>query len=139
MRFGTAIFPTDDTPPPGELGRIVEERGFDSLFVTEHTPVPADHAPHPDDDELPRRYTRILDPFVTLAAVAEATTTLRLGFGVSLFVQRDPITPAKEVASLDCISGGRVDFGVGAGWNRPEVENHGTPFDRRFVAERFRA
>ncbi len=132
MRFGTGIFATDDTPPPGELGRIVEERGFDSLFLTEHTHIPVDHTPYPGGGELPRRYKRILDPFVALAAMAEATTTLRLGTGISLIIQRDPITTAKEVASLDWISGGRVDLGVGAGWNRPEVENHGTPWDRRF-------
>src|SRR5215212_3045798 len=138
MRFGTGIFLTDDTPPPGVVGRIVEERGFDSLFVTEHTHIPVDHTPYPDGRELPRRYRRILDPFVALAAVAEATTTLRLGTGISLVIQRDPITMAKEVASLDWISGGRVDLGVGAGWNRPEVENHGTRFDRRFGVMRER-
>jgi probable F420-dependent oxidoreductase len=138
MRFGTGIFLTDDTPPPGDVGRIVEERGFDSLFVTEHTHIPVEHTPYPGGGDLPRRYKRILDPFVALAAVAEATTTLRLGTGISLLIQRDPIVTAKEVASLDWISGGRVDLGVGAGWNRPEVENHGTPWDNRFRVMRER-
>ena len=138
MRFGTGIFLTDDTPPPGDVGRIVEERGFESIFVTEHTHIPAEHTPYPGGGELPRRYRRILDPFVALAAIAEATTTLRLGTGISLIIQRDPIVTAKEVASLDWLSGGRVDLGVGAGWNRPEVENHGTPWDNRFRVMRER-
>lgn len=138
MRFGLSIFATDTTMPPGDLGRLAEQRGFASLFLPEHTHIPVDHAPYPAGGELPERYKRSLDPFVALAAVAGATTTLRLGFGICLLVQRDPIITAKAVASLDWISGGRVDFGIGAGWNRPEIEHHGTPFDRRFKVMRER-
>ena len=136
MRFGIGFFATDETVKPGELGRMVEERGLDSIFVTEHTHIPVDHTPHPGGGDLPGFYRRTLDPFVTLAAIAEATTRIRLGFGISLVVQHDPLTTAKAVASLDWLSGGRVDFGVGAGWNEPEVANHGTPFDRRFKVMR---
>jgi len=89
--------------------------------------------------EVERKYYRSLDPFVTLTAAAAATTTLRLGFGIMLLPQRDPITTAKAVASLDVVSGGRVEVGLGAGWNVPEIENHGTPFDRRFGVMRERA
>lgn len=132
MRFGLGIFATDETTPPGDLGRLAEQRGFDALLLTEHTHMPVDHLPYPGGGELPRPYKRCLDPFVALAAVAEATTSLKLGFGISLVIQRDPITTAKEVATLDWLSGGRVLFGVGAGWNRPEIENHGYPFEGRF-------
>ena len=136
MRFGLSMFVTDETMRPGDVGRLAEERGFASLFVPEHTHMPLDYTRR--DVELARHYTRSLDPFVVLTAVAEATTTLRLGFGICLLIQRDPITTAKAVASLDWLSGGRVDFGIGAGWNRPEVEHHGTPFDRRFGVMRER-
>src|SRR3954452_9856377 len=132
MRFGLSIFVTDETMRPGDLGRLAEDRGFASLFVPEHTHIPLSHPEPPAGGELARHYKRSLDPFVVLSAVAEATTSLRLGFGICLIIQRDPITTAKAVASLDWLSGGRVDFGVGAGWNRPEIEHHGTPFDRRF-------
>lgn len=138
MRFGLAIFPTDETIHPAALGRLAEERGFDSLFFPEHTHMPLDHSPYPSGGDVPPRYKRSLDPFVALAAVAEATERLRLGFGICLLVQRDPIITAKEVATLDWLSGGRVELGIGAGWNRPEVENHGTPFDRRFGVMRER-
>jgi probable F420-dependent oxidoreductase len=132
MRIGAAIFITDRTVGPVELGRIVEERGLASLFVTEHTHMPVDHTPHPSGKPLAEGYKRSLDPFVALSAVAATTTTLRVGFGVCLVDQRDPIVTAKAVASLDLVSGGRVDFGVGAGWNRPELEHHGRPFENRF-------
>src|SRR4051812_12672311 len=132
MRIGAGIFITDRTVGPVELGRIVEERGLASLFVTEHTHMPVDHTPHPSDKPLAEGYKRSLDPFVALSAVAATTSTLRVGFGVCLVNQRDPIVTAKAVASLDLVSGGRVDFGVGAGWNRPELEQHGRPFDNRF-------
>jgi probable F420-dependent oxidoreductase len=110
------------TPP--ELGRAVEERGFDSLFYTEHTHIPL--ATRRRDGGPARDYAKTYDPFVALAAAAAATRTLLLGTGVCLVTQRDPITTAKEVASLDQISGGRFLFGVGAGWNRLELANHGT-------------
>jgi probable F420-dependent oxidoreductase len=125
--FGISIFVTDETTRPGELGRLVEERGFDALFVPEHPHMPRDTV-----REVGRHYYRSLDPFVSLTAAAATTTRLRLGFGILLLAQRDPITTAKAIASLDVVSDGRVEVGVGAGWNVPEIENHGTPFERRF-------
>jgi probable F420-dependent oxidoreductase len=118
---------TDETTAPGDLGRLVEERGFGALFVPEHP-----HMPHDTIRDVDRKYYRALDPFVTLTAAAATTTRLRLGFGILLLAQRDPITTAKAIASLDHVSGGRVEVGLGAGWNVPEIENHGTPFERRF-------
>jgi probable F420-dependent oxidoreductase len=132
--FGIATFVTDETPTPGEIGRLVEERGFGSLFVAEHPHMPRDTV-----RDVERKYYRSLDPFVTLTAAAATTTTLRLGFGIMLLPQRDPITTAKAVASLDVVSGGRVEVGLGAGWNVPEIENHGTPFGQRFGVMRERA
>jgi probable F420-dependent oxidoreductase len=132
--FGISTFVTDETPTPQEFGRLVEERGFDSLFVAEHTHMPRDTV-----RDVERKYYRSLDPFVVLTAAAAVTTTLRLGFGIMLLPQRDPITTAKAIASLDYVSGGRVEVGLGAGWNVPEIENHGTPFDQRFGVMRERA
>src|SRR5919107_3742093 len=132
MRFGLSIFLTDETIGPAEMGGLAEERGFDSLWLPEHTHMPLDHSPYPSGGDVPRHYLRTLDPFVALTAAAAATDTLLLGFGISPITQRHPIVTAKEVATLDRLSGGRVLFGVGAGWNRAEVENHGTPFERRF-------
>jgi probable F420-dependent oxidoreductase len=138
MRFGLSIFLTDETIGPADMARLAEERGFDSLWLPEHTHMPVDHSPYPSGGDVPRHYLRTLDPFVALAAAAAATERLLLGFGICLITQRDPIVTAKEVATLDHVSGGRVMFGVGAGWNRPEVEHHGTPFDRRFGVMRER-
>ncbi len=133
MQTGVAIFLTDETIGPAEVARLAEERGFDALFLPEHTHIPRSRqTPWPGGGDLPRHYWRSLDPFVALTAAAAATTRLRLGTGVALVIQRDPIVLAKEVATLDHLSGGRVEFGVGAGWNRDEIENHGTPYDRRF-------
>jgi probable F420-dependent oxidoreductase len=127
MEFGISTFVTDEGIAPGALSREIEERGFDSLFVAEHTHIPLSRkSPWPRGGELPRKYYRTLDPFVTLTAAAAATERLLLGTGVTLVVERDPIITAKEVASLDLVSGGRVIFGVGVGWNREEMENHGT-------------
>jgi len=131
--FGISYFATDETIEPPEMGRMCEERGFESLFVTEHTHIPASReTPWPAGDELPREYWRTYDPFVALTAIAAATETLRVGTAICLVVQRDPIITAKEVASVDRLSGGRMIFGVGAGWNREEMANHGTDPDRRF-------
>lgn len=138
MRFGLSIFLTDETIAPVEMGRLAERRGFDSLWLPEHTHMPLDHSPLPSGGDPPRHYRRTLDPFVALTAVAAATETLLLGFGICLITQRDPIVTAKQVATLDRVSGGRVRFGVGAGWNRAEVEHHGTPFERRFGVMRER-
>jgi probable F420-dependent oxidoreductase len=133
MEFGTAIFVTDETIRPDAVARLSEERGFGSLFFPEHTHIPwSRESPWRGGGELPRHYWRCLDPFVALTAAAAATTTLRVGTGILLVIQRDPITTAKEVATLDWLSGGRFEFGVGAGWNREEIENQGTPFPRRF-------
>ena len=142
MKFGTAFFPTAEAMPPGELGRLVEERGHESLFFAEHTHIPASRrSPWPAGGELPPKYARTYDPFVACTAVAAATTRLRVGTGICLVIERDPITTAKEVASVDRLSGGRFEFGVGAGWNREEMENHGTdPRTRmRLFAERTEA
>jgi probable F420-dependent oxidoreductase len=139
MKFGLAIFPTDDTPPPAELGRMAEERGFESLLFPEHTHIPASRAtPYPGGGELPPEYSRVYDPFVALAAAAAATTELRIGTGICLVIERDPIVTAKEVATLDHISGGRFLFGVGAGWNVEEMRNHGTDPSQRFGVMRER-
>jgi probable F420-dependent oxidoreductase len=134
VEFGISIFVTDEMPPPGEVGRLVEERGFGAMFVAEHPHMPRDTV-----REVERKYYRSLDPFVTLTAAAATTTALRLGFGIMLLPQRDPITTAKAIASLDVVSGGRVEVGLGAGWNVPEIENHGTPFGQRFGVMRERA
>ncbi|WP_131738605.1 LLM class F420-dependent oxidoreductase [Actinomadura roseirufa] len=127
MKFGVSTFVTDDGIAPAPLGRALEERGFASLFVAEHSHIPVRReSPWPGGDELPRRYYRTLDPFVALTAAATVTERLRVGTGIALVVQRDPIHLAKEIASLDVVSGGRAALGVGAGWNREEMRNHGT-------------
>ncbi|MEW2504594.1 LLM class F420-dependent oxidoreductase [Amycolatopsis sp. CA-161197] len=132
MKFGIFSFVTDEGIRPDALARGVEERGFDSLFVGEHSHIPADRqSPYPAGGELPRMYYRMYDPFVALTAAASVTSTLLLGTGVALLAQRDPIQTAKEVASLDHLSGGRVVFGVGAGWNLEEMRDHGTDPDTR--------
>jgi len=131
--FGLTTFPTDTTVGPGELGRAAEEAGFQALLFAEHTHIPVSReTARPGGGDLPQKYWHTLDPFVACTAVATATTTLRMGTGICLVVERDPITTAKEVASVDMISGGRFEFGVGAGWNREEMHNHGTDPDTRF-------
>ena len=142
MDFGIGYFPTHDAVSPGAFARLVEEHGHESLFFAEHTHIPASRAtPTPGGGELPRKYSHTYDLFVALTAAAEATSTLRVGSGICLVVERDPITTAKEVASVDHLSGGRFEFGVGAGWNREEMANHGTdPRTRmRLMAERIEA
>jgi probable F420-dependent oxidoreductase len=127
MKFGVATFITDDGIRPDVLGRALEERGFNSLFIAEHSHIPVSReSPWPEGGELPRRYYRTLDPFVALTAVAAVTTRLVLGTGIALLPQRDVIHTAKQVASLDVVSDGRFAFGVGVGWNREEMRNHGT-------------
>ena len=127
MKFGITMFPTDYAIAPAELGREVEARGFESLFFPEHTHIPVSRlSPWPGGPELPEEYKHTYDPFVALSAVAAATERLRIGTGICLVVERDPITTAKEVASIDVLSGGRFMFGVGAGWNREEMADHGT-------------
>ena len=130
MEFGAAIFFTDYAMGPVELGRALEERGFESLWGPEHSHIPLSRqSPFPQGGDLPKKYYDVMDPFVTLAAAA-ATTRLKVGTGICLVVQRDPIQTAKQVASLDQISGGRFLFGIGAGWNAEEMADHG-PCSRR--------
>ncbi|MGH9087831.1 MAG: LLM class F420-dependent oxidoreductase [Acidimicrobiales bacterium] len=127
MDLGHTMFPTDYAIGPVALGRAIEERGFESLFLPEHTHIPTTRqSPWPGGSELPNEYRHTHDPFVALAAVAATTERLRLGTGICLVVQRDPLVLAKEVASLDVLSGGRFLLGVGLGWNREEMTNHGT-------------
>jgi probable F420-dependent oxidoreductase len=127
VEFGIGYFPTHDALSPGAVARLVEEHGHDSLFFAEHTHIPASRdSPYPGGGDLPRKYSHTYDLFVALTAAAEATSSLRVGSGICLVVERDPIVTAKEVASIDHLSGGRFEFGVGAGWNREEMRNHGT-------------
>jgi probable F420-dependent oxidoreductase len=133
MEFGVTMFPTDFSMGAAELAIAVEERGLDALFIPDHSHIPASRqSPFRIGDELPADYYRNVDMFIALAAAAAGTERIRLGTGVCLVIERDPITLAKEVASLDYISKGRVDFGIGGGWNREEMENHGTDWTRRF-------
>ncbi|HEY7619872.1 MAG TPA: LLM class F420-dependent oxidoreductase [Solirubrobacteraceae bacterium] len=140
MQFGLSMFVTDETIAPIELGRAAEEAGFDALFIPEHTHIPASReSPWSGGPELPREYWHTYDPFVALAAIAATTERLRLGTGIALIVERDPITLAKEAASLDVVSGGRFELGIGAGWNLEEMRNHGTDPAQRFRVMRERA
>jgi probable F420-dependent oxidoreductase len=139
VKYGVVIFATDYSIDPVTLGKACEERGFDSLWFPEHTHIPASRkTPWPGGADLPKDYWHTLDPFVGLSAVAAVTSKLKLGTGICLVVERDPITLAKEIASLDHISDGRVLFGVGGGWNREEMEDHGTDPNRRWKVMRER-
>ncbi len=139
MDVGVFYFPTDYGITPGELGRALEERGFESLFVCEHTHIPVSRrTPFPGGGDLPKRYSHTYDPFVALSFAAAETRRLRLGTGICLVTERDPINTAKNVASLDRLSGGRFLFGIGGGWNAEEMENHGTRFETRFKLMRER-
>jgi probable F420-dependent oxidoreductase len=140
--IGVLTFVTDEGIGPVELGAGLEERGFESLFLAEHSHIPVNaQTPYPLGGPIPRKYYRPLDPFVALTAAAVATETLVLGTGIALMPQRDPILTAKDVASLDVVSEGRFRFGVGVGWLREEIANHGVdPKVRgRVVEERLRA
>lgn len=138
MRFGIALFPTDQAITITELATAVEERGYDSLWVAEHTHIPVDHTPHPSGGPLDVWYKRTLDPFVALTAAATVTTRLLVGTGICLVVQHDPIDVAKQTASLDHLSGGRLLFGIGGGWNRTEMADHGTAYETRWSLMRER-
>jgi probable F420-dependent oxidoreductase len=139
MQIGAFIFPTEYSIRIDELARALEERGFESLFVTEHTHIPASRrTPWPGGGTLPKEYAHTLDPFIGLMAAAAATSRLRVGTGICLVIEHDPIVLAKVVASLDLLSNGRVLFGVGAGWNAEEMEHHGTAFPTRFRVMRER-
>jgi probable F420-dependent oxidoreductase len=133
MQLGVFYFPTEYGIEISELARALEQRGFESLFLCEHTHIPVSRrTPFPSGGELPKRYSHTHDPFVALAFAAAATKTLRLGTGICLIIERDPIVTAKSIVSLDHVSKGRFVFGVGGGWNAEEMENHGTAFDTRF-------
>jgi len=133
MDIGLSIFATDYAIRIDELAREAEARGFESLWVPEHTHIPTSRAtPFPAGGELPKHYWHTYDPFVSLMAAAAATEKLKVGTGICLVIERDTITTAKAVASLDALSGGRFLFGVGGGWNREEMENHGTTYSTRF-------
>ncbi len=139
MKYGVTMFPTDYSIGPAELARAVEDRGFESLFFPEHTHIPASRrTPWPAGAELPKEYSHTLDPFVALTAAAMATERLLVGTGICLVIERDPITLAKEVASLDLVSKGRFLFGIGGGWNLEEMENHGTDPEQRWKVLRER-
>jgi probable F420-dependent oxidoreductase len=139
MRHGVTMFVTDRSMSAAALARAVEERGLDSLYLPEHTHIPVSRkTPYPMGGELPDQYKRTLDPFVALATAAAVTSRIRLGTGVCLVAQRDPIVTAKEVASLDVVSGGRFVFGIGVGWNEDELENHGVAFRQRRAVVRER-
>ena len=133
MDFGACMFPTDYAVAPGELAQMLEQRGFESLLFPEHTHIPVSReTPYPGGGDLPQEYWHTHDPFVSSMAAAAATQRLRVGTGICLVVERDPIATAKAAASVDMLSGGRFLFGVGAGWNVEEMRNHGTDPARRF-------
>jgi probable F420-dependent oxidoreductase len=127
MDFGVGYFPTHDGIGPGAVAKLTEDHGFESLFFAEHSHIPASReSPYPGGGPIPRKYYNCYDLFVALTAAALATSRLRVGSGICLVIQRDPIHMAKETASIDHLSGGRLEFGVGAGWNREEMSEHGT-------------
>lgn len=133
MHLGVALFATDLVTDVRDVARAAEDAGFESLFVAEHTHIPTSRrTPYPMGGELPDEYSRTLDPFLALTAAAAVTERLRLGTGVCLAVERDPIVTAKVVSSLDVLSGGRVILGVGAGWNVEELADHGVEFSDRW-------
>ena len=139
MELGVFIIDTDYSMSIEELARALEDRGFASLFVPEHTHIPVSRkSPWPGGGDLPKEYAHTLDPFISLSFAAAATTNLKLGTGISLIPQRDPIVTAKVVASLDMMSKGRITLGIGGGWNIEEMESHGATYKTRFKLMRER-
>jgi len=133
VKFGVAIFPTDYAISMSELAPAAEELGFESLWVAEHSHIPTSRlSSWPGGAELPKHYWHTMDPFIALTVAALASKTIRVATGICLLIQRDPIHTAKEVASLDHVSNGRFIFGIGGGWNREEMEDHGTNFSTRW-------
>lgn len=133
MKLGIEMFATEYAIRPDDLARACEERGFESVWFPEHTHIPASRrTPFPGGGDLPKEYWHTHDLFVAMMAAAAATKTIKIGSGICLAMERDPITMAKEVASVDQLSNGRVLFGIGGGWNQEEMENHGTPFKKRW-------
>lgn len=137
MKFGISMFPTDISAGPGEVAAAAEERGFDAFWVSEHSHMPLS-TEFPMGDSVPREYSSMLDPFVALAIAASATSRIKLGTAIVILPQHDPINCAKAVATLDLVSNGRMLFGIGAGWNEPELINHGTDPATRFKLMRER-
>ncbi len=139
MHIGLTMFPTDYAIQPHDLAREAEARGFESLWLPEHSHIPTSRkSPWPGGPELPKYYTESYDPFVSLAAAAAVTKTIKLATGICLVIERDPIHTAKEVSTVDRLSSGRFLFGIGAGWNAEEMADHGTAFDTRFKLMRER-
>lgn len=137
MKIGAYMFATDYNIDIVELATAMEERGFESLFVPEHTHIPSSRlTPWPGGDDLPKMYIHTHDPMVSLAFAAAATKNLKIGTGICLVPQHDPIVLAKSIASLDMLSGGRFIFGIGGGWNVDEMENHGVAYKTRFAQMR---
>src|SRR5215470_9190859 len=133
MKLGIEMFATDYAIRPDDLARETEARGFESLWFPEHTHIPASRrSPYPGGGDLPQEYWHSHDPFVALMAAAAATKNLKVATGICLIIERDPITTAKSVASLDVLSNGRFLLGIGGGWNAEEMEHHGTDFKTRF-------
>jgi probable F420-dependent oxidoreductase len=133
MKYGVSMFATDYAIRPDELAAAAEEREFESIFLPEHTHIPTSRrSPWPAGGELPKEYWHTHDLFVALTAAAAATRKIKIGSGICLLIERDPITTANEVASLDFLSRGRLIFGIGGGWNAEEMENHGTNFKTRW-------
>jgi probable F420-dependent oxidoreductase len=133
MKYGVVIFQTDYAIGPDEIAREAEDRGFESIFFVEHTHIPASRrTPYPLGGELPREYSHTMDLFVALTTAAAATRKIKVGSGICLVIEHDPIVLAKQVASLDMASRGRLIFGIGGGWNVEEMENHGTAFKSRW-------
>jgi probable F420-dependent oxidoreductase len=133
VKFGVAIFPTEYAISPAELAPAAEHLGFESLWVAEHSHIPTSRqSPWPGGAQLPKHYWHTMDPFVALTAAAMASKTIKVATGICLLIQRDPIHTAKETASLDVLSGGRLIFGIGGGWNREEMADHGTDFAKRW-------
>jgi len=139
MQIGVTMFPTDYSIQPHDLAAEAEARGYDSLWLPEHSHIPTSRkSPWPGGGELPKYYCDSYDPFVSLAAAAAVTKKIKLGTGICLVVERDPIHTAKEVSTLDRLSNGRVLFGIGGGWNAEEMAHHGTAFETRFKLMRER-
>jgi probable F420-dependent oxidoreductase len=139
MKIGAVMFFTTDSMQPAPLARAMEERGFESLWVPEHTHIPSSRkSNYPASGGLVRAYYELMDPFLALNTAATVTTKLKVGTGIALITQRDPIVTAKMVSSIDQLSQGRFLFGVGNGWNQDEIENHGTAFESRHKLARER-
>jgi probable F420-dependent oxidoreductase len=132
MKFGIHIFATEDSIQPMELAKTVEERGYDSLWFSEHTHIPVDYLESEEGQTLPDYYWQTYDPFIAVSLAASVTNKIKIGTGISLFLQHDPITLAKTVATVDQISSGRFLFGIGTGWNALEMKNHGISYSARY-------